>query len=71
MRIIKRISNPDEYLPLYNSYNKKLKNSNLFSSDIFLEEEANTVDKVYYIINKIEIKKLLFKFFTYWKKNRK
>jgi hypothetical protein len=71
MRIIKRISNTDEYLPLYNSYNKKLKNSNLFSSDIFLEEDANTIDKVYYIINKIEIKKLLFKFFTFWKKNRK
>ena len=71
MRIIKRISSPDEYLPLYNSYNKKIKNSNLFSSDMFLEEEANTIDKVYYIINKIEIKKLLFKFFKYWKKNRK
>ena len=35
MRIIKRISNPDEYLPLYNSYNKKIKNSNLFSSDYY------------------------------------
>ena len=71
MRIIKRISSPNEYLPLYNSYNKKLKSSNLFSSDIFLEEESNTIDKVYYIINKIEIKKLLFKFFIYWKKKSK
>jgi len=71
MRIIKRISSPDEYIPLYNSYNKKLKNSNLLSSDLLLDEETNTIDKIYNIINKIEIKKLLFKFFIYWKKIRK
>ena len=72
MRIIRRTSKPDEYFLLYNSYNKSMKDSyNKLNKndDIFNDEIKNTTfNKIFYIISKLESKKLLFKFFIYWKK---
>ena len=72
MRIIKRISKPDEYFLLYNLYNKNMKDScNKLkkNDDIFNDEIKNAIyNKIFYIISKLESKKLLFKFFINWKK---
>ena len=73
MKIIKRVSKPDEYLLLYNSYSKNLRDSiNKCNNNEFLNEEKDmNINKIFYIINKLESKKLLFKFFKYWKKIKK
>ena len=72
MKIIKRISKPDEYLLLYNSYSKNLRDSiNKYTNNILNEEKNIPLNKIFYIINKLESKKLLFKFFKYWKKIKK
>ena len=74
MKIIRRVSEPKEYLLLYNSFNKNLKNSlnKLNSYDILKNEEKNvTLHKIFYIINKLECKKILYKFFIDWKKMKK
>ena len=72
MRIIKRISKPDEYFLLYNLYNKNMKescNKLKKNDDIFNDEIKNAIyNKIFYIISKLESKKLLFKFFINWKK---
>ena len=71
MKIIKRVSNPEEYLSLYNSFNKNFKESinALGKSDIFIDGNNNKIlDKIFFIIEKIESKKMLFKFFNSWKK---
>ena len=70
MRIIKRMSDPDEYISLYNSFNKKMRNNifNLANNNIFIHDEKDEIIKVYSIINKLESKKLLFRFFKLWKK---
>ena len=73
MKIIKRISKPNEYLLLYNSYNKNIRDSykKLNSYDIFNDEIKNvTINKIFSIINKLESKKILFKYFISWKKNK-
>ena len=73
MKIIKRISKPHEYLLLYNSYNKNIRDSykKLNSYDIFNDEIKNvTINKIFSIINKLESKKILFKYFISWKKNK-
>ena len=73
MRIIKRMSDPDEYISLYNSFNKKMRNNsfNLANNNIFIHDEKDEIIKVYSIINKLESKKLLFRFFKLWKKEDK
>ena len=72
MRIIKRVSEPKDYLLLYHSYNKNLRdNSKSKNFDILLDENKNTIlDKIFSIINKLESKKLLSRFFIYWKKEK-
>ena len=72
MRIIKRISEPKDYLLLYNSYNKNLRDKSKSKNfDILMDENKNTIlDKIFSIINKLESKKLLSRFFIYWKKEK-
>jgi hypothetical protein len=73
MRIVKRVSEPKEYFSLYNSYHKTLKDSFSFKkTDIILNENKMTIlDKIFFVINKLESKKLLSKFFEFWKKGKK
>ena len=74
MRIIKRISNPEEYIELYNTFNKNMKDSSRIknNNDILLKKENNlTLEKIFRIIDKLESKKKLFKYFIYWKKTKK
>lgn len=74
MRIIKRISNPVEYFPLYNSYNKNLKESfnQLHKNDNLKDEYNNKIlHKIFFVIEKLESKKMLLKFFNFWKKMKK
>ena len=68
MRIIKRISNPEEYIALYNTYSKNIRNN---IGKINNKENNITVGKIFNIIDKLESKKILFKFFNYWKKMKK
>ena len=76
MRIIKRISNPEEYIELYNNtFSKNAKDSSRInnSNDILLKKESNLIllEKIFHIIDKLESKKKLFKFFIDWKKTKK
>ena len=76
MRIIKRISNPEEYIELYNNtFSKNVRDSSRISNsnDILLKKESNLVllEKIFHIIDKLESKKKLFQFFIYWKKTKK
>ena len=68
MRIIKRVSNPEEYIALYNTYSKNIRNS---IGKINNKENSITVGKIFNIMDKLESKKILFKFFNYWKKMKK
>ena len=76
MRIIKRISNPEEYIELYNNtFSKNVRDSSRISNsnDILLKKESNLIllEKIFHIIDKLESKKKLFQFFIYWKKTKK